>query len=227
MSKFTCKIPHINALQIKLIHNGYNITNMKEAMQYQSNNKEVALQIDTDNKEFTVVLAENYPIAITDESCVENILGMNQSLKDYHNSIIKDPIAHLVESLSKIITPKNTVTEQSSGECSQELEDLTKIVQSGDWVSFTIKNKQYFGLAILNDVLLYMTPAGDIMGYLTNFTNKTPFVFNSIRRPNKDVFKLDEYDKMELVWENKPKVKKTIQEIEKELGLTPGTLSII
>ena len=72
-----------------------------------------------------------------------------------------------------------------------------------------------------------MTPSGEIKSYLTNFTQKSPFVFNSIRRPSVNHFRLDEYDKMDLIWENKVKVTKTIQEIEKELGLTPGTLSII
>lgn len=222
MSKFTCKIANKHALQIKLLRDGYEIINMADALKYDSEGIEIAIQIDTDAKTFKICPAEDCPLAITDENLVAQYIGMKGSIEDYHKDIINDPIKHLVESLKDITSDKNI--EKPAVD---ESVNLTDIVEPGDWVSFTIKNEPYFGLAILNDALLYMTPSGEIKGYLTNFTQKSPFVFNSIRRPSDKHFRLDEYDKMDLIWENKVKVKKTIQEIEKELGLTPGTLSII
>ena len=49
-----------------------------------------------------------------------------------------------------------------------------------------------------------------------------------ICKPSDKFFKAKDIDNMEIVWERqKPKVKKSIADIEKALNLEPGTLEIL
>lgn len=92
---------------------------------------------------------------------------------------------------------------------------------------FKINNELFFGILLTSGTLIKIDSSGKVRGYINNFSSTSPYEILKIVEPTKDFFQLKDYDKMKVVWEIKPKLKKTIAEIEKELNLEPGSLTII
>lgn len=92
---------------------------------------------------------------------------------------------------------------------------------------FKINNELFFGILLTSGTLIKIDSSGKVRGYINNFSSTSPYEILKIVEPTKDFFQLKDYDKMKVIWEIKPKLKKTIAEIEKELNLEPGSLTII
>lgn len=101
-------------------------------------------------------------------------------------------------------------------------------IQPGYIFKFENKGEIYFAICLTANRSIYVDKNGVIKGYLVNPTSDVPYKVLEVRQPTVEHFKLTDFDLMNLVW-TRPvdKVKKSIADIEKELGLTPGSLEIM
>lgn len=88
------------------------------------------------------------------------------------------------------------------------------------------------GFIISSGTIIYANNKGEIKGYLRGCLDSPKdgnfYQVKKIFVPTPYCFKLSDYKKMDVAWpkvKNKV-VKKTVSEIEEELGLEPGTLEI-
>ena len=101
-------------------------------------------------------------------------------------------------------------------------------VHPGYIIKCEIKGEYHFAIALTPSRSIYMDKTGQVKGYLASPTQDNPYKVVEVRRPTSEYFKLSDFDNMELMWKRPAdKVKKSIADIEKELGLTPGTLEIL
>lgn len=114
------------------------------------------------------------------------------------------------------------------------IHDFKKAFQPGRIVQLTVKGNEYFGIILCSNTIMYMDKKGLTKGYLNIdfdklFTDEN-YTIHKILVPTLTCFSLAEYKQMCVAWSNEKKeatkVKKTKAEIEKELGLSPGTLEI-
>lgn len=101
-------------------------------------------------------------------------------------------------------------------------------LQPGNIMKFDNKGEKYFAIVLNDNRCVYVDKSGVIKGYLVNPTMDTPYKALEIRKPTANNFKLVDFDAMDLVWKRPvDKIKKSLSDIEKELGLTPGSLEIM
>ena len=93
-------------------------------------------------------------------------------------------------------------------------------LKPGYYVVFNKDNVIYYGIVLSNYRIIYFTSKGQLMGYCS-----TKCDIKKIYKPG-TYYALTDLDQMELVWEAPKKVTKSISEIEKALGLEPGTFEI-
>lgn len=103
----------------------------------------------------------------------------------------------------------------------------------GRIVRLEIRGQKYFGFILSSKTIAYVNYKGELKGYLNDclntFTVDCPYKIYQILIPTASCYQLKDYGRMQVAWpkiEKKITVKKTIAEIEKELGLDPGTLEI-
>lgn len=102
----------------------------------------------------------------------------------------------------------------------------------GRIVQLTVRDQEYLGFIISSGTIIYANNKGEIKGYLRGCLDSPKdgnfYQVKKIFVPTPYCFKLSDYKKMDVAWpkvKNKV-VKKTVSEIEEELGLEPGTLEI-
>lgn len=158
----------------------------------------IFIWIDTSNKKYTITF---------------------EDIKDY----AKLPIKYIssLEELKEIIESK---CEKHIDSVNFSFKDVTK---PGYIVELKINESTYFGIILDSKTIVYVNKQGAIKGYINNYTENIPYKIIAIYKPTIEHFKLSDYQNMSVVWEQtKPKIKKSKSEIEKELGLEPGTLEI-
>ena len=101
-------------------------------------------------------------------------------------------------------------------------------IQPGFIIKFENKGETYFAICLTANRSIYVDKNGMVKGYLVNPTPDTPYKVLEVRQPTTEYFKLTDFDSMNLIW-TRPveKVKRSIADIEKELGLAPGSLEIM
>lgn len=209
----TVNIPHNDTLLIILMNKGYDILNPESAISIM--NKEYVIEINTDDKTYSIVSAKEYPVAITNEDYVQNILNLEESFEEITNKIKNNPVEYMAGSIKNIL---NMHTESTNNPLDN--------VKPGDILRVEYKNTIMLGILLTNSTAILFNST-DIK-YISNFTLDSPYKIISIRRPSDKHYRLDDFMNMELIWDRGPiKVEKTIAEIEKELGLEAGSLSII
>ena len=87
-----------------------------------------------------------------------------------------------------------------------------------------------YGIVLSNGTVMHFSGSNlAASGYINNITEDRPYRVVRILKPTSQYYNLKDVINMEVAWERKvrkPKVTKTITEIEKELGLAPGSLVI-
>lgn len=133
-----------------------------------------------------------------------------------------------------LIAELNTLKEEVDKENNSEelsLKDMfKKNLLPGRIVELDVNGEIHFGFILESNIIVYITKQGQIKGYLTYCTMDLPYKILRILIPKRGHFRLKDCDEMTVAWERPKKpvtVKKTISDIEKELGLNPGTLEII
>ena len=104
-----------------------------------------------------------------------------------------------------------------------------KELKPGRIVKFKFKNTVLYGIIVQGGGIYKINAKGQIEGYIQNYTANVPLEAVAIYEPSKDVFCLHEIEKMKVCWKAvmpKKTVRKSKQDIEKELGLEPGSLEI-
>lgn len=141
-----------------------------------------------------------------------------------------DSLKELFEQLDQLA--KNELLKQQTYTNKKDNSDINSSFENalkpGRIVKLEISGVCYLGIILSSKTIVYVSFDGQIKGYLNNYTMDKPYKIDCIIEPSPESFQLKDYKKMKYVWirpQAKP-VKKSVAEIEKELGLTPGTLEI-
>ena len=98
----------------------------------------------------------------------------------------------------------------------------------GYYVVINNENDIYYGVILDKSHILCFNAQGHMTKYIIKYTDDKSDKIMKICKPSDKFFKAKDIDNMEIVWERqKPKVKKSIADIEKALNLEPGTLEIL
>lgn len=123
---------------------------------------------------------------------------------------------------------ENTSNEHSCNHTNCSCSDFEDAIQPGCLVAMSNGDKKVMGVVLADGTLMRVSAEGQILGYTSGYTKDTPYKILAVYRPTEEVYALHEYNKMPVMWKRPEvkKVSKTIADLEKELGLAPGTLVI-
>lgn len=108
------------------------------------------------------------------------------------------------------------------------INSLQGAMQPGYYVVVSNAQETYYGVILDKSHILCFNAQGIMIKYIVKYTDDKPDKIMKICKPSDKYFKAKDIHNMEVVWERqKPKVKKTLADIEKELNLEPGTLEIL
>lgn len=100
--------------------------------------------------------------------------------------------------------------------------------QPGNILKIANQDDYFYAIVLTKDRFIYFDKFANMKGYLSDLTENIPFKVLEVRKPTSEDFALSNYDNMELIWKRPvEKIKRSIADIEKELGLTPGSLEIM
>ena len=124
---------------------------------------------------------------------------------------------------------KSTLENAENKKPEDIYESFNKAIQPGRIVELEIEDQRHLGVILTSRTIMYTNSKGEIKGYINNFTMDNPYKIKKILVPSDKFFQLKDYRRMAVAWKRpieRITVKKTVAEIEKELGLKPGTLEI-
>lgn len=167
-------------------------------------------------------------------------IGVTNSIDEQRKLLRKFLDTHRHAGLGKLAKSKNsfdnlpdffkTALENINNPKSDNVnEKFEKAIQPGRIVELDINDQRYLGVILTSKSIMYTNSKGEIKGYINNFTMNNPYKIKRILIPTDKYFQLKDYASMPVAWKRpieRTVVKKTMAEIEKELGLAPGTLVI-
>lgn len=139
------------------------------------------------------------------------------------------------EILAKCIMEAKEEQEQEEENAAEEKSEdkesnFHKELVPGRIVQFENAGMIRYGIVLSNGTVMHFSGSNlAASGYINNITEDRPYRVVRILKPTSKYYNLKDVSNMEVAWERKvckPKVTKTITEIEKELGLAPGSLVI-
>lgn len=108
------------------------------------------------------------------------------------------------------------------------INSIQDAMHPGYYVVINNEQETYYGVILDKSHILCFNAQGVMIKYIIKYTDDKPDKIMKICKPSDKYFKAKDIHNMEIVWERqKPKVKKTLADIEKELNLEPGTLEIL
>lgn len=163
---------------------------------------------------------DKYGLVIDINNKIYNVIDASSVV--FCNNFLKIPVISDMDELFKKVTCKK---EKQEGSPNNTFESALK---PGRIIVFEDGDKTRYGFIIKPNIIVYVNSKGEIQGYLKNFTEDNPYKVTQILIPTDEKFKLTECSEMLVAWKRKDPiiVKKTKEEIEKALGLEPGTLEI-
>lgn len=109
--------------------------------------------------------------------------------------------------------------------------DFYQELVPGRIVQFENAGMIRYGIVLSNGTVMHFSGSNlAASGYINNITPERPYMVRRILKPTSTCFNLKDIESMEVAWEHrykKPKTNMTIQDIEKQLGLEPGSLNIM
>lgn len=142
-------------------------------------------------------------------------------------NFIDDPnLAQDIISKAKKIKSKCENINQNE---QNEVTDYKAALIPGSIVQFD-SDKLAYGVVLFNGMILGLQSDGTVGGYLKKFTKDKPCKITGIYKPTKEAFKFSQINDMIPLWVENNSAKRithTKEEIEKMLGLQPGSLHII
>lgn len=101
-------------------------------------------------------------------------------------------------------------------------------MRPGYYVVLDNGDEIFYGVILDVSHILCFNAQGQMIKYIIKYTDDKSDKIMKICKPSEKFFKAKDINNMEIVWERKkPKVKKSIADIEKALNLEPGTLEIL
>lgn len=108
------------------------------------------------------------------------------------------------------------------------INSMQEAMHPGYYVVINNEQETYYGVILDKSHILCFNAQGVMTKYIIKYTDDKPDKIMKICKPSDKYFKAKDIHNMEIVWERqKPKVKKILADIEKELNLEPGTLEIL
>ena len=159
---------------------------------------------------------------------IENIL-QHPLMKAFSQIIPKEKLKEAIEEAREQIRKEN---KEKNEICSNTVNNdaFHTALVPGRIIQFENSGVVRFGIILSNGTVMHFTGNNlSAAGYINNITEDTPYRVVKILKPTSKYYNLKDINNMEVAWERKvvkPKVTKTVSEIEKELGLAPGTLTI-
>lgn len=139
----------------------------------------------------------------------------------------KSPYATILDQFERFCKEDEDHIEKE--ERSDSKNDFKAALLPGRIVELEIKGERRLGFILTSGTIVYTNDQGEIKGYLNGFTMDYPYKIQRILIPTTNCFQLKDYKKMQVAWSRPIEtvtIKKSVSEIEKELGLAPGTLEI-
>lgn len=164
---------------------------------------------------FTFILAsENYKVLIDVESKTFTLfISTNEIL-----SIVKGRDIKTVSNATSLMECLGISTVNA----------IYDAMRPGYYVVLNNGDEIFYGVILDVSHILCFNAQGQMIKYIVKYTDDKPDKIMKICKPSDKFFKAKDIDNMEVVWErHKPKVKKSIADIEKALNLEPGTLEIL
>lgn len=177
---------------------------------------------------------------------LRNILDLYNMLKDLRkktineNNIPSNPSeskassASVIDQFEKVLSKEESKSENRGK--NSLINSLDAEFLPGRIVLLEIRGQKYFGFILSSRTIAYVDTKGQLKGYLTypnkqvmDCDDKSPYKIKKILVPTTSHYLLTDYEKMPVAWSSEKEripVRKTVSEIEKELGLDPGTLEI-
>lgn len=208
--------------------------------------KEKVYYVFSQGSDINSIVGDSKITVFDNENVILNELGIKDANKQksalYDESLSK--LNDKILSLFNLVKPSSLdlFAEQFNKISDKEKEDINfnpindfkSEFLPGRIVLLEINGQRYFGFILSSNTIVYVNNKGQIIGYLNGCLSKYEInsPYNKIKQiliPTATCYQLKDYAKMQVAWskvEKKVTIKKTISEIEKELGLTPGTLEI-
>lgn len=142
--------------------------------------------------------------------------------------------ASVIDQFEKILGKEESKPENKGKD--SLINSLNTEFLPGRIVLLEIRGQKHFGFILSSRTIAYVDTKGQLRGYLTypdkrvmECDDKSPYKVKKILVPTTSHYLLTDYEKMPVAWSSEKEripVRKTVSEIEKELGLDPGTLEI-
>ena len=179
-------------------------------------------------------------VYLDNDAEILNKIGVTNSINEQRKLLQKFLDTHRHTDLEKLAKSKNsfdnlpdffkTALENINNPKSDDVDEkFEKAIQPGRIIELDINDQRYLGIILTSKSIMYTNSKGEIKGYINNFTMNNPYKIKRILIPTDKYFQLKDYSLMPIAWQRpieQAVVKKTVAEIEKELGLAPGTLVI-
>lgn len=232
MRYLICKCKNPNTILLSLEKLGYVLNDSIYGTQRILSGYSYVILIDKTEKTYFIApsisfilnnIVSSNIIICNDETEVLKELGIEKSNKTEKSN---NPKFNKKEYVSNNILEQfdNILRDISTG--SPVLEEFKSNIIPGRIVEFNIDEQKYFGFILSSQNIMYVNTKGEVKGYLNGFTMDNPYKIDRILVPTTNHYQLKDYNNMSVAWQRPIVVRKTVSEIEKELGLTPGTLVI-
>lgn len=192
-----------------IVYNGPDVLNVINTL----NNSDYSLNNFANYWTFLFNL-ENFKVLINNESKTFTLfINTNEIL-----SIVKGSDVKSFDNSTRLFEYLNLTTINS----------IQDAMHPGYYVVINNEQETYYGVILDKSHILCFNAQGVMTKYIIKYTDDKPDKIMKICKPSDKYFKAKDIHNMEIIWERqKPKVKKTLADIEKELNLEPGTLEIL
>lgn len=198
---------------LTLLDENYKVLDVKQSEYILNTETNSCLVIDTNNKTFNIKkLFESEGSIYCSLEHILNKLGVNRDFKDQYKYIANKYIPGHDGLLEMLTENKN-------------MSNTENLFIPGRLVTLLVEKKFYIGIILTEKKCACFNTIGHIEGYIDNLNLDDGTVLG-VYQPTSEHYKLKEYDQMTVIYKRQDRVKKTISEIEQELGLAPGTLEI-
>lgn len=126
---------------------------------------------------------------------------------------------------------KEHQAKEETSKSTEEESDFYQELLPGRVVKFENAGMVRYGIVLSNGTVMHFSGSNlAASGYINNITPDRPYHVASILKPTSEYYNLKDVNNMEVAWKRPVKKSKrdmTIQDIEKKLGLEPGSLNIV
>lgn len=204
-------------IAMSLIDLGYELLDFDKSLDIFISEETYCIYINVDKKQYKFY--QNHEISgphIDHTLATLAALGISRSIEEQENYLIEKYNSIRLPLISKLFnTNKSTEAPKK----------LDNILHPGRIIRFKKGDEIYLGVLLTETTCVYFNNEAKIKGYGTNLNLNYDGLLG-VYQPTTEHYRIQDYQNMIVIWERKCTIKKSIAEIEKELGLDPGMLEI-